>query len=210
MDALACVSLQRELAEALGSGMQHKRRGSFEAAAQAFSVAAQGGNAVAEYQLGCLYLHGHGVFPDHAQVAYWWERSAAQGYVKALACLGTFYKKENGAVPANPSKAAELLGAAAAKRHAIAQYQLADMYARGHGVARDLEQASELFRQSAEQGCGPAQYRLGLCYADGLGVRPDLETAAYWLQRAANQGCAPATASLSRLLQRTDADAEAT
>ena len=185
--------------------MRHKHRGQFEAAAQAFSIAAQGGNAVAQYQLACLYLHGAGVTPDGVEAVFWLERSAAQGYVNALACLGAFYKKDNASIPANPGKAANLLAAAAAKGHAIAQYHLADMYARGHGIVQDYAQALDLFQRSAELGCGPAQYCLGLLYADGLGVCRDHKQAAHWLQKAADQGCAPAAAALNRLLHRDGA-----
>ena len=205
MESLACASRQHELAEALGRGMRHKHRGDFEAAAQAFSIAAHGGNAVAQYQLACLHLHGSGVAPDAAEAVSWLERSAAQGYVNALACLGALCKKDYGSVPANPSKAADLLAAAAAKGHAIAQYHLADMYARGHGIVQDYAQALNLFQRSAELGCGPAQYCLGLLYADGLGVCRDCKNATHWLQKAADQGCAPAAAALNRLLHRDGA-----
>ena len=202
MDSLACAARQHTLAEALGCGMRHKHHGQFEAAAQAFSLAAHGGNAVAQYQLACLYLQGNGVAPDCVEAVFWLERSAAQGYAHALACLGAFYKKDNGSISANPSKAADLLSEAAAKGHATAQYQLADMYARGHGLVQDYTQAVALFQRSAEQGCGSAQYRLGLLYADGLGVCRDSKQAAHWLQRAADQGCAHAVAALSRLLHQ--------
>ena len=207
MESCASVSNQRDLAAALGSAMQHKSQGRFDAAAREFSVAAQCGNAVAQYQLGYLFLHGTGVTADHARATYWWGLSAEQGYVKALACLGALYKGDHDVVTADLRKAAALLTVAAAKGHPLAQYHLGDMCARGHGVTQDFARASDLFQQAAAQGCGPAQYRLGLLYINGLGVERDRASATHWLRLAADQGCALAMSCLGQLATNGDISA---
>ncbi len=204
MESFADVSNQRDLAAALGRGMQYKSQCRFDAAARAFSVAAQCGNAVAQYQLGRLYLRGAGVTVDHARAAYWWERSADQGYVKAQACLGALYKSDDGVVTADLHKAAALLTVAAAKGNPLAQYHLGDMCARGRGMTQDFVRASDLFERAAAQGCGPAQYRLGLIYINGLGVKRDRALATHWLRLAADQGCALAMSCLAQLATSGD------
>ena len=199
MESFADVSNQRDLAAALGSGMHCKSQGRFDAAAREFSIAAQGGNAVAQYQLGCLFLRGAGVPADPARARYWWELSAEQGYVKAQVCLGALYKSDDGVVTADLRKAAALLAAAAAKGHPLAQYHLGDMCARGRGVAQDFARASDLFLRAATQGCATAQYRLGLLYIKGLGVERDRASATHWMRLAADQGCALAMSYVAQL-----------
>lgn len=51
-----------------------------------FPLAASG-NAEAQYTLGYLYYHGLGVTKSETQAMSWIQRSAAQGYEKALSAL---------------------------------------------------------------------------------------------------------------------------
>jgi TPR repeat protein len=52
-----------------------------------FQVQAAQGEAVAQYNLGLLYLNGLGVPFNPVQARYWLGQSAAQGYVKAKGLL---------------------------------------------------------------------------------------------------------------------------
>ncbi|HBK79264.1 MAG TPA: hypothetical protein DDZ83_06205, partial [Nitrospinae bacterium] len=61
----------------------------------------------------------------------------------------------------------------AERGHAVAQFNLGLMYAKGKGVPRDYKIASKWYRMSAEQGDAGAQYNLGLMYAKGQGVLKD-------------------------------------
>ncbi len=70
----------------------------------------------------------------------------------------------------------------------IAQYNLANFYQSGEGVAKDDVQAAFWYRKSADQGFAAAQYQLGLAYEAGRGVAQDSAEAARWCWKAADQG----------------------
>ncbi len=90
----------------------------------------------------------------------------------------------------NPNKQVALnyIKTAANKGHAGAQVILGMMYAQGHGVEQDDEQAVSWYRKAAEQGHTIAQYNLGWMYRQGRGVEQDDEQAVSWYRKAAEQG----------------------
>ena len=69
-----------------------------------------------------------------------------------------------------------------------AQYNLAGMYAKGHGVKVDDEKAVHWYRKAALQGHPRAQYNLGVMYILGNGVYQSFEDAKPWLQLAYENG----------------------
>ena len=71
---------------------------------------------------------------------------------------------------------------------AKAQYELANLYATGNGLPRDLKLAAHWYEKSAAQGLAPAQYRLGSLYEKGLGVKRSLAQATVWYRKAAEAG----------------------
>ena len=66
-----------------------------------------------------------------------------------------------------------------------AQFQLAELYAGGVGVAPDKAQAAYWYLKAAEQNSGKAQARLGQMYLDGAGVAEDHAQAIIWLEKSA-------------------------
>jgi localization factor PodJL len=77
---------------------------------------------------------------------------------------------------------------AAAQGDSEAQIEIADRYAAGNGVERDLGKAAEWYQRAACAGNARAQYRLASLYERGRGVEKDLGRARVWYQRAAEQG----------------------
>lgn len=69
-----------------------------------------------------------------------------------------------------------------------AQYNLAQMYFHGEGVAQDYTKAAHWFEQAAKQGIAEAQHNIGLAYDEGYGVEVDKVRAASWYEQAAAQG----------------------
>ncbi|WP_244060855.1 tetratricopeptide repeat protein, partial [Aeromonas caviae] len=59
---------------------------------------------------------------------------------------------------------------AAEQGNAEAQFNLAQMYGKGKGVAQDIQQVVTWLRKAAEQGNAEAQFNLGVMYAKGQGV----------------------------------------
>ena len=80
------------------------------------------------------------------------------------------------------------LRAAATRGEPAAQYEVAQRYANGEGVAADLSQAAYWYRQAADQGLAIAQYRLAALYEKGRGLAQDDTQARKWYEKAATQG----------------------
>jgi TPR repeat protein len=76
--------------------------------------------------------------------------------------------------------------ASADQGHAEGLAGLADMYAKGEGVEKDLAEARSLYEKAAEAGQDRAARVLAHAYENGgLDVEPDAGKAAYWTSRAA-------------------------
>ncbi len=100
------------------------------------------------------------------------------------------------------SEEVALLRATAEQGDAEAQYDLGVMYANGHGVAQDYEEAAQLYRAAAEQGLAEAQYTLGVMYVNGQGIAQDYAEAYAWSGTAAAQGFGGAEESRQAVLER--------
>ena len=81
------------------------------------------------------------------------------------------------------------------------QFELANSYRDGTGVAKDLEKAEEWYRKLAVRDFSPAQTELGRLYEQGHGVPQNYKLAASWFQKAANQGATTAQSRLGLLYQ---------
>ncbi|MFQ6021410.1 MAG: tetratricopeptide repeat protein [Acidiferrobacterales bacterium] len=76
----------------------------------------------------------------------------------------------------------------AKKGDALAQLTLGNMYKKGLGVPKDLDQAAHWYRKAATQGDPDAKFNLGIMYIRGDGVTGDKGQALNWLKDAAEQG----------------------
>ncbi|MEG2063237.1 MAG: tetratricopeptide repeat protein, partial [Kiritimatiellia bacterium] len=52
-----------------------------------YRMAAEQGDASAQYNLGCCYRKGEGVARDEAEAVEWWRKAAAQGVAEAKRAL---------------------------------------------------------------------------------------------------------------------------
>jgi len=71
---------------------------------------------------------------------------------------------------------------------AKAQFDLAEAYSVGNGVAKDSAKGMEWLRKSATQGFAGAQVVLGYMYQNGIEIEKDASEAAKWYRKAARQG----------------------
>ena len=71
---------------------------------------------------------------------------------------------------------------------AKAQFDLADAFSEGQGVAKDSAKGMEWLKRSALQGYAGAQVVLGYLYQKGINTEQDPEEAAKWYKKAARQG----------------------
>jgi TPR repeat protein len=95
-----------------------------------FTVAAEEGLDLAQYNLAILYFTGQGVDQDVAEAFRWTEAAALQGHVAAQFNLGSLYFAGDG-VEADPDKAVEMFTRAGQAGHASAALILANMFADG-------------------------------------------------------------------------------
>jgi TPR repeat protein len=102
----------------------------------------------------------------------------------------------------DPVVAAEWYRKSAEQGGSQAQFNLADFYAWGVGVAKDDAQAAFWYRKSADQGVAAAEYQIGLFYYLGRGVAKDYAEAARWYWKAADQGYHIAENELGTLYTR--------
>ena len=142
-------------------------RGDYAKALRLIRPLANDGNATAQFNLGVMYLTGHGVQQDYSAAALWFRKAAEQGYAHAQSNLGTLYRDGQG-VAQDDSEAVMWFRKAADQGDAVAEFLLGNQYAFGKGVPQDYSEAMIWFRKAAEQGHPRAMHDLGVIYAKGL------------------------------------------
>src|SRR6476619_2669326 len=71
-------------------------RGDYAKALRLIRPLANDGNAAAQFNLGVMYLTGHGVQQDYSAAALWFRKAAEQGYAFAQSNLGALYRDGRG------------------------------------------------------------------------------------------------------------------
>ena len=108
----------------------------------------------------------------------------------------------------DPEAASQWYRWAAEQGHAASARELAERYARGHGVPRDMGEAMRWYRTAAERGDAGAIRMVGLLLLHGGGGQRDPGGARDWLAAAAGRGDAAAALALGRMLELGDGVAE--
>lgn len=135
-----------------------------------------------------------------AQLAEVYRIRAEQGDASAQYNLGVCYKRGEGGVGRDYSKAVYWYRKAAEQGLADAQHNLGVCYLNGEGVPQDIEKAVFWWEKAAVQGFVTSQYNLGYCYELGEGVDVDYNKAVYWYKKAAEQGDKDAQSALDDLV----------
>jgi len=78
------------------AGVEAYQKGDYVEAAKQWRPLAEEGDALAQYNLGLLYLDGHGVPQSLAEAANWFRRAAEQDYTEAQHNLGAMYGSGQG------------------------------------------------------------------------------------------------------------------
>ncbi len=98
-----------------------------------------------------------------------------------------------------------LYARSAEQGNAVAQYNVAMMYANGEAVNVDYQQAAYWFGKSASQGLPAAQYRLGEMYYFGRGgLESDINKALNLFEKASLNGDADAQVNVAMMLATGD------
>ena len=91
---------------------------------------------------------------------------------------------------------------AAMQGNARAQFDLALMYAKGEGVAKNEKLAFNWFHKAARNHHVEAKFYMGLSFAQGRGVRKQAQLARYWFKLAVKAGHKQAIAYLATVENR--------
>jgi uncharacterized protein len=99
--------------------------------------------------------------------------------------------------PSDPVERAGFFLERAKAGDAVAQYNIAVLYARGEGLVQDFFTAAAWFREAAISGNPAAQFNLGVLYERGLGVQQSMNEAVAWYRRAAERDYSAAQYNLA-------------
>ena len=103
-------------------------------------VAAEKGDAQAQFNLGVMYYQGKGVKQNFKEALKWFQKAAEQGLAEAQSNLGVMYAKGQG-MARDYKEAVKWYRKAADQGLAAAQASLGMMYFQGRGVLEDFVQA---------------------------------------------------------------------
>ena len=116
-------------------------------------LAAEQGDASAQFALGGKYYAGEGVPQDYQEAMKWFRLAAEQGDASAQGSLGAMYYIGEG-VPKDDVEAVYWLRLAAGQGQTPAQGALGAMYMNGQGVPQDDETAHVWFNIAASRSTG--------------------------------------------------------
>ena len=122
----------------------------YSEAAKRFHLAADRGDATAQFNLGVMHANGIGLPRDSAQAEEWYRLAAAQGVADAQYNLALLYASGESTTH-DDSEAEGWYQRAAAQGHARSQYNLAVLWAKGDGVPRNEVRAYMWFDLAATQ-----------------------------------------------------------
>lgn len=174
----------------LEEGKRFDKEKDYKNAFKCFQIAAEAGNAEAQFHISLYYREGLGVKKNYIETEKWLLKSAENGYRTAQSLLGTSYRygDEYWKINKDYQKAFIWNMKAAEQGDKSAQFTLGELYKNGYGVNRDYKEAVKWYKSAADQGYALAQICLGDCYAEGIGVDINIEEAIAWYQKAAEQG----------------------
>jgi uncharacterized protein len=166
-----------------------------------YRMAAERGDADAQYVTGGMLYQGQGTDPDKRGGFKWLLKAAEQGKMssESLTIIGAMYLRGN-AVPQNFLEAKKWLSKAAEQGNMAAQNDLAYLYYNGLGGERDYSKALELYLKAALQGDAMAQANTGLMYATGTGTDTDKARGYAWYSLAASRGNTGAAINRNNLM----------
>jgi len=141
---------------------------------------AEGGDRVAQRELGVHFDFGVGVQQDRSEAAKWYQMAADQGDPIAQNNLGSLYQYGLG-VATNYVKAVELYRKSAEQGFAMGQNSLGYMYDFGLGVSPNKTEANSWYLRAADQGYPEAMMNLGINYVQLTGFDSDLPQGFMWL-----------------------------
>lgn len=181
-----------------GEGLEAQNAGNYEEAVRCFTISAEMGFDLAQYELAYCYETGEGVEQDIDQAIDWYAKAADQGYNPAWYSLGDIaYDREQYKLAVKMWSRASELGSRGAKA------RLGHLY-KSQRPVNNFQLAARWLREAVDDYQGEASdtliYHWAQCLEFGLGVDPDIEEAMRWYRKAADdEDAQQALAELERI-----------
>lgn len=166
-----------------------------------FAMAAQLGDASAQYYLGHLYRVGsHEVNVDQASARQYIELAAEQGHPAALYYLALMHLNGEGGLEVSEGAFRRYAKIAAEAEHGPAHLFLGNMYYKGtEGAEIDYKKAFNHFLAAGRLGEGDGYCSAAAMYFHGIGVAEDHHEAFLLYQEAAQLGSTHALRSIGSM-----------
>lgn len=195
--------------------------GKYDKAVEAWSRAAEWGDAESQFRLGDCYHEGSGVKRYEPEAVNWYRKAAEQDHVEAQATLGK-YLFEGKYTTKDETEAVKWWRKAAEQGNVAAQFNLGKCYEEGIGVKLDYDEAFKWYSKAAEKGNAEAKTKadslrgavrllnaaergdvdamteLAVCFEEGKRFPKDLTESLNWYQKAAEKGHAEAQFRLAQ------------
>ncbi len=154
-----------------------------------FKLAAEKGDADAQYNLGMMHYAGFGKkhYKENSEAYRWVRKAAEQGHAKAQFRLGEMYDNGEG-VREDSKEALKWYTASANAGYVDAEYLLGNIYLKGWVVQKDANEAVRWLARAAEGGKDEAAFDLGVMYKNGERVPRDYAEALRWFRMSADEG----------------------
>ena len=136
-------------------------RGDYVTAFREMRPLAEQGHALAQLNLGNMYVNGEGVSQNYTEAVKWFRKAAEQGIAQAQFNLGFMYEHGRG-VAESDVEAAKWWRKAAEQDLGMAQLKLGIKYALGEGVPEDYVKAYMWLSLAQSQGVERAAEGLDL------------------------------------------------
>ncbi|MBT8147913.1 MAG: sel1 repeat family protein [Gammaproteobacteria bacterium] len=149
LSALLFVLLAGQAQADYEAGLLAAQNGDYETALQEFTVAAEEGLVVAQYNLAILYFSGRGVEQNFDEAFRWTVAAAEQGHTQAQFNLGALYYQGQG-TRRDRETALEWYIKAGNADYTPAQYNIGEMYFHGDGIDKDLIRAHAWISRALE------------------------------------------------------------
>ncbi len=179
---------EEDAAEIFKQAKDYYQNEQFKLAIIGYQKAAEKGLAVAQNNLGFMFLAGKGIAQDSAQAMIWFKKAAEQNLPDAQYNIARIYYLSE---KQDLVQAKQWYKKAALQNHIDAQYYLGELYYQ----AEQFDDAKPWYQKAALQDSAKAQYKLGIIYYR----KKQFVQVEKWFRHAAKQNYAPAQNGLGKL-----------
>ena len=120
-------------------------------ALELYEIAAQQGDAQAQYSLGLCYHYGEGTLKDPFSAFKWFSQAAEGGHAQAQYSIGVYYQQGIGTAQ-NSENAFKWFEKAAIQNQPKAQHELGESFYHGRGVEKNPAMAKKWINKSYVNG----------------------------------------------------------